>query len=61
MEPYGNGNPEPIFIINDLNIDSIKILKEAHILIFFQNGLGLKLKAICFNCINATTTNTIFH
>ena len=52
IEPYGNGNPEPIFIINDLRIDSIKILKDSHILIFFQNEIGLKLKAICFNCIN---------
>ena len=52
MEPYGNGNPEPVFIINDLNIDSIKILKESHILIFFQNEIGSKLKGICFNCIN---------
>ena len=52
LEPYGNGNPEPIFLINDINIDSIKIIKDTHILAFFENEIGLKLKAICFNCLN---------
>ena len=49
LEPYGNGNPEPYFIINDLKIDSIKIIKNKHILIFFENDLGNKIKGICFN------------
>ena len=49
LEPYGKGNPEPHFIINDLKIDSIKIIKNKHILIFFENDLGNKIKGICFN------------
>ncbi len=53
LEPYGNGNPEPIFAIKDVKIDSIKILKDSHILIFFENVTGLRLKAICFNCLNS--------
>ena len=52
MEPYGSGNPEPLFIVNDLKIESIKILKEKHILIFLINEFGSNIKAICFNCIN---------
>ena len=51
LEPYGNGNPEPYFIINDLKIDSIKIIKNKHILIFFENDLGNNIKGICFNSI----------
>ena len=51
IEPFGSGNPEPQFIINDIKIDNIKILKEKHLLIFFQNDFGSNLKAICFNCI----------
>ena len=51
MEPYGKGNPEPQFIIEDIKIDHFKILKEKHLLIFFQNSFLLNLKAICFNCI----------
>ena len=49
LEPYGKGNPEPYFIINDLKIDSIKILKNKHILIFCENDLGNRIKGICFN------------
>ena len=49
LEPYGKGNPEPYFIITDLKIDSIKILKNKHILIFFENDLGERIKGICFN------------
>ena len=49
LQPYGKGNPEPYFIICDLKIDSIKILKHKHILIFFENDLGNKIKGICFN------------
>ena len=35
--------------LKDFIIDSIKILKNKHILIFFENDLGQKIKAICFN------------
>ncbi len=51
LEPYGNGNEEPKFIISDLSIDRYKILKEKHLLIFFKNDLGKNIKGICFNCI----------
>lgn len=52
LEPFGSGNPEPTFIIKDLNIDSIRILKEKHILLLFQNDFLTNLKGICFNCVN---------
>ena len=52
MEPYGSGNPEPIFFIKDLKIENIKIIKEKHILLFFKNDFGNNYKGISFNCIN---------
>tara|TARA_Y100000588_G_scaffold260932_1_gene275515 strand:+ start:1692 stop:3437 length:1746 start_codon:yes stop_codon:yes gene_type:complete len=52
MEPYGSGNAEPNFIIKDLIIESVKIIKEKHLLLFFENNHGEMLKGICFNCIN---------
>ena len=52
LEPFGAGNPEPKFIINDMLITSIKVLKEKHLLIFFQNDFSDNLKAICFNCLD---------
>ena len=52
MEPFGSGNPEPKFIIKDFLIDSFKILKDRHLLIFFKNDYSIRFKAICFNCID---------
>ena len=52
MEPFGKGNEEPIFMIKDIVIDNIKIIKDVHILIFFQNQLGINLKGIYFNSVN---------
>ncbi len=49
MEPFGKGNEEPIFLIRDLIIESTKIIKDQHILVFFKNDLGLSLKGILFN------------
>ena len=51
LEPFGMGNPQPKFLINDIKFNQIKILKDKHLLIFFQNDFSQKLKAICFNCI----------
>ena len=53
LEPFGAGNSEPKFIINDMIISNIKILKEKHLLIFFQNDFSNNLKAICFNCLDS--------
>tara|TARA_B100000963_G_scaffold359785_2_gene388181 strand:+ start:458 stop:2203 length:1746 start_codon:yes stop_codon:yes gene_type:complete len=52
MEPYGKGNEEPQFLIKDILIESVKVLKNKHLLIFFKNDLGLILKGISFNSNN---------
>ena len=49
LQPFGKGNPEPIFILKDVIINSIKIIKNKHLLIFFENDIGIKIKGICFN------------
>ena len=54
MEPFGSGNTEPQFILNDISILSVKVLKNKHLLILFQNDFSLSLKAICFNCLDTS-------
>ena len=49
MEPFGKGNEEPLFLVKDIYINRIKIIKDKHILIFFQNDIGLNMKGISFN------------
>ena len=51
LEPYGNGNEEPKFLVYGLLIDYFKILKNKHLMLFFKNDYGEVIKAICFNCI----------
>ena len=53
LEPFGAGNNEPQFIIKDIKIQKTQIIKDKHILIFFQNEFSTNLKGICFNCINS--------
>ena len=52
MEPYGKGNEEPQFLIKDILIDHIKVLKNKHILVFFKNDLGVNIRGISFNSHN---------
>ena len=51
LEPFGNGNEEPTFIVYGLKIDHYKIVKQKHLLIFFKSDFGKNLRAISFNCI----------
>ena len=51
LEPFGSGNLEPRFIIKDLKIITTKVIKDKHILIFFENDFSTRFKGICFNCM----------
>jgi len=51
LEPYGNGNEEPKFLVDGLIIEYFKTLKDKHLMIFFKNNYGELIRAICFNCI----------
>ena len=49
MEPFGNENPEPKFIVKNIYFDNVKIIKEKHIILFLKNNYNINLSAICFN------------
>ena len=51
IEPYGQGNAEPKFVIQGLRIEHFKILKEKHILVFFRSEFETKIKGISFNSV----------
>ena len=61
MEPFGSGNPEPSFIIKDLKIEKIKVIKEKHLLVFARNEFSIPLKGICFNCIDNNLGNYLLN
>ena len=51
LEPFGNGNEEPKFIVQGLKIDHCKVLKGKHVLIFFRSDFGINIKGISFNSV----------
>ena len=49
LEPFGNGNPEPIFCMNNLRIESIiSIGKGGHMKLVFKSG-GRRVEMLYFN------------
>ena len=51
LSPFGSGNPEPKFIIENLKSVNNKIIKEKHIKSVLIGQEGSTIKTIAFNCI----------
>jgi len=54
LEPFGNDNEEPKFIIKDMVIKSFKILNNKHIMIFSESALNGKIHGISFNSLDTS-------
>ena len=52
LEPFGIGNPNPIFLVKDLKVIKINILKNNHMSIILKSKVGISIKSIFFNSIN---------
>ena len=55
--PFGYGNPIPTFLIKDLKIIKVKILKEKHLNIILKPLTGGSINSICFNSLNSEIGN----
>jgi single-stranded-DNA-specific exonuclease len=53
LGPFGNGNFSPTFLIKNLKIIKINILKKKHISAILKPKIGSSIKSICFNCMNS--------
>ena len=49
LSPFGSGNPEPKFIIEDLKSVNSKVVGEKHIKTILLGPEGTSIKAIAFN------------
>ncbi len=49
LEPYGAGNPEPIFMFKNISIAKPQIIGSGHVKCFLSSATGQSIKAICFN------------
>ena len=52
LEPFGNGNPEPIFFFENLKIIKRDIIKKKHISCILKSKIGFSIRSIVFNSID---------
>jgi single-stranded-DNA-specific exonuclease len=52
LEPFGNGNFEPIFLFENLKIIKSNIVSKKHISTILKSKIGYSINSISFNCIN---------
>ncbi len=52
LEPFGNGNPNPIFLFKDLKVLKTNILNNNHLSVILKSKLGFSIKSIYFNSLN---------
>ena len=48
LAPFGEGNPEPLFVLKDVHITYANILKNGHLSLGISNKARLKMSAIAF-------------
>ena len=52
LEPFGTGNPTPTFLIKDLKVIKVTVLKNKHVSLILKSKTGFSIKSISFNSIN---------
>jgi len=50
--PFGNFNILPFFLIKNLKVIKLDIIKDKHISLILKPNTGATIQAICFNCLN---------
>jgi len=53
LGPFGNFNFLPSFLIKNLKVIKLNIIKDKHISVILKPNTGATIRAICFNCLNA--------
>ena len=61
LEPYGAGNPSPIFLFENLKIKKIKVIKNKHIFNLFISRNGKSFPAIAFNSLDNEIGNCLLN
>ena len=52
LEPFGTGNPEPIFLLKDLKVVKSTVLNDKHISVILKSKSNFSIKSIAFNSLN---------
>jgi len=57
LKPFGNYNFLPSFLINNLKVIKVDIIKNKHLSVILKPDTGVSIKGICFNCLNNSIGN----
>ena len=52
IEPFGTGNPNPIFLFKDLKVIKTSTLNNKHVSVILKSKIGFSIKSISFNSVN---------
>ena len=52
LGPFGNFNFLPIFLIKNLRVIKVNVIKNKHISAIMKPDTGATIRSICFNCLN---------
>jgi len=52
LQPFGNYNFLPTFLINDLKVIKHDVINNKHLTFILKPVSGASIKGICFNCLN---------
>jgi len=52
LEPFGTGNPDPIFLLRGLKVFKASILNNKHISLVLKSKKGFSIRSISFNSVN---------
>ena len=61
LGPFGNFNFLPSFLIKNLKVIKLNIIKNKHISVILKPNTGATIRAICFNCLNTKLGHYLIH
>ena len=61
LEPFGNGNDNPSFLVENLKIHKPRIINKSHIFCLLKDKKNKFFDSITFNSVNTTIGDYIFN
>ena len=61
IEPFGSGNPTPIFLIKEVKVIKSTVLNEKHISVILKSKVGYSINSISFNSVNSKIGDYLLH